>query len=204
MMQSFFLTDEELGKKDDDHKASKHILRPKGWAPARVPPRKSVKRLFIALIIGLAVYLFIKNIPTDLGVRDHRRPSYYHPSDHSDLKTDFPAKPAPPPRGRTPKTPTAASSKDHSYNGPLRFLNLASSLHGITGTRGGYSNNKNVLFAAASLKSAATLLPLACSMGAERLNYVHFALMSRSDISITELGKVNGVDESCQIIFHGT
>lgn len=63
--------------------------------------------------------------------------------------------------------------------------------------------NKNVLFTASSLKSAAALLPVACQMGSELRNYVHFALMSRSTIDIEELRALNGVDESCHVIFHG-
>lgn len=64
--------------------------------------------------------------------------------------------------------------------------------------------NKNVLFAASSLKSAAALLPIACQMGTELRSYVHFALMSRSEIGLNELRAVNGVDDSCHIIFHGS
>jgi hypothetical protein len=64
--------------------------------------------------------------------------------------------------------------------------------------------NKNVLFAAASLKSAALLLPLACDMGNELRNYVHFALFGGSEITVENLRSINGLDTSCQVIFHGT
>jgi hypothetical protein len=63
--------------------------------------------------------------------------------------------------------------------------------------------NKNVLFAAASLKSAALLLPLACDMGNELRNYVHFALFGGSEITLEDLRFINGLDASCQVIFHG-
>lgn len=63
--------------------------------------------------------------------------------------------------------------------------------------------NKNVLFAAASLKSASLLLPMACQMGDELRNYVHFALIGGSGIGMDELRAVNGIDKSCQVIFHG-
>jgi hypothetical protein len=63
--------------------------------------------------------------------------------------------------------------------------------------------NKNILFAAANLKSAALLLPMACQMGNELRNYVHFALVGGSGIDIDDLRAVNGIDESCQVIFHG-
>lgn len=63
--------------------------------------------------------------------------------------------------------------------------------------------NKNVLFAAASLRSAAVLLPMACQMAAELRSYVHFALAGGSDIGLEELRAINGLDDSCQVIFHG-
>jgi hypothetical protein len=76
------------------------------------------------------------------------------------------------------------------------------SLQAVTNTRGGLYN-KHILFSAASLRSAATLLPIACRMGSELRSYVHFALMGRSEIGLDDLRAVNGVDESCNIIFHG-
>ncbi len=40
-------------------------------------------------------------------------------------------------------------------------------------------------------------------MGSKARTVVHFALMSRSEIDIDELRAVSGVDESCNVIFHG-
>ena len=91
----------------------------------------------------------------------------------------------------------------HDYNGPVRFLELAETLHAISGTKGSSEVNKNVLFVASSLRSAAILLPLACQMGKELRSYVHFALISRSEIPMAGLRDVNGIDDNCQIIFHG-
>ncbi|KAK3944915.1 hypothetical protein QBC46DRAFT_350271 [Diplogelasinospora grovesii] len=225
-MVSLFLSDEELGKKDDDHKKSAlPTIRPgssHGWNTAKVPPRKTLKRLAIALVVGLCIYLFIKNIPTDVPIRDHRRPTYTHPEDVSQPPVTTPKPmpqlkpirpPEPPPqvdskpkeeeKPKDDKSDLAPSNGGHKeYNGPVRFLNLAVSLHAISGTKGSWSTNKNILFAAGSLKSAATLLPMACQMGAELRSYVHFALMSRSEIDMDELRAVNGIDDSCQIIFH--
>ncbi|KAI1386424.1 uncharacterized protein F4822DRAFT_316228 [Hypoxylon trugodes] len=203
-MRGFFLSDEELGKKNDDHKSFKNGaatgLRQPNWHPARVPPRRSIKRIGVVLGVVLLLYLFVKNIPVLGPNTQMRRPSYSYP----DLAANIPRRPSferpqPAPskqRGKSSKIP------EHSFNGPVRFLDLAPSLHGISGTRGNMMVNRNVLFTASSLRSAATLLPIACQMGSELKNYVHFALMSRSDIDIRELRKVNGIDESCQIIFH--
>ncbi len=90
-----------------------------------------------------------------------------------------------------------------TYNGQLRFLELAPTLRSITTTHGGFLVNKNILFAAASLKSMAALLPMACQMGTELRSYVHFVVMSRSDISVADLQQINGIDPTCNIFFHG-
>ncbi|KAI1461317.1 hypothetical protein F4805DRAFT_453745 [Annulohypoxylon moriforme] len=201
-MRSFFLSDEELGKKDDDHKPFKNGggLRQPNWNPARVPPRRSLKRIALVLVVASIVYLFIRNIPVLGPNAQMRRPSYTYP----DFSANTPRRPAsdrsqaapPKPQARLPSTP------ERIFNGPVRFLELAPTLHGISGTRGNMLINRNVLFASSSLRSAATLLPIACQMGTDLKSYVHFALMSRSDIDIQELRKVNGIDDSCQIIFH--
>ncbi|KAK0641638.1 hypothetical protein B0T16DRAFT_218645 [Cercophora newfieldiana] len=215
-MGSLFLSDEELVKKDDDHKPTKGSAIRGPFGLARVPPRKLLKRIAIVLAAGALIYLFIHNIPTDVPIRDRRRPNYV--GDH----VDAPAKPMPklkpkplqPPNWNKPLKPPkkgnappkgpggglAPASKP--YDGPIRFEKLADSLQAISGTRGDYVDNKNVLFAASSLKSAALLLPVACKMGAELRSYVHFAVMSKSEIPVDQLREVNGVDDSCQLIFH--
>jgi hypothetical protein len=206
---SLFLSDEELGKKDDDHKPAvlPRIRNQQPWAPARPSPRKTLKRLALAIAIGFAVYLFVRNIPTDLPIRDRRRPVYEHGDDDS-IKSF--QRPPPPPSSKKSTPPQPESHGGHeteamaqSYSGPVRFMQLAESLHAISSTRGTYLKNKNILFTASSLKSAAALLPIACQMGSELRNYVHFALMSRSEIGIDQLRAVNGVDGSCHVIFHG-
>ncbi|KAI0132499.1 hypothetical protein BJ170DRAFT_250660 [Xylariales sp. AK1849] len=193
--QGFFLSDEEMGKKDDDHKPSVRNggLRAPNWQHARGPQRRSLKRIAVVLLVAALVYLFVHNIPTDLGPRRTGRPQY-------GARNSFPASES------TSQLETysdnTAQPQERTYNGPPKFLKLAASLHQISGTRGSLSENNNILFAASSLKSAAVLLPIACQMGRELRTYVHFALMSRSDISMEELQRLNGVDKSCEIIFH--
>lgn len=197
--------DPELGshKKDDDlyAKGGKKRASSLGWKSApRVPPRKTFKRLGLLVLIAVAAYLFIHNIPTDVGPRRSGRPAY-------------PIAKAPAEAAPKPQAPSAADTVDEDegeagppirdYDGPVRFLELAETLHAISGTHGGSTLNKNVLFAASSLRSAGSLLPLACKMGRELRAYVHFALMSRNDIKLDELRAVNGIGKSCEIIFHG-
>lgn len=211
--------DPEVGvtKKDDDlwakgggsnsnskRNGSRRPASSHGWkaAPPRFPPRKTLKRIGLLLLATAAAYLFIHNIPTDLKPARSRRPVYTYPGTI-------------PPPGGVPRPPSPANAAagqpggedgaaaTHDYDGPIRFLELAQSLHAIDDTKGASAANKNVLFAASSLRSAAILLPLACQMGKELRAYVHFALMSRSEIPIQGLRSVNGIDGSCQIMFHG-
>ncbi|RYP57961.1 hypothetical protein DL769_009183 [Monosporascus sp. CRB-8-3] len=204
-MRNYFLSDVELGKKDDDHK--KHakdgrLRSAQKWLPSRGPRRRTLKGVALLAVVAFLVYAFVTNMPAGLGPNPlMRRPTFEH------------VPPRPPPRvhpGHLPPPSQAnpgsrappASSPERTYNGPVKFLELASSLHAIAPTKGSMTVNKNVLFAAASLKSAATLLPIACQMGTELKSYVHFALMGRSNIDLAELQKVNGIDESCHLIFH--
>ncbi|EJT77767.1 hypothetical protein GGTG_02872 [Gaeumannomyces tritici R3-111a-1] len=225
-LRSLFLSDEEMGKKDDDHRAEKDTgAGLAAWAPARIQPtqpRRFLKRLCILIAVAILVYEFIDNMPTDVPIRDRRHPQYV-PQDSGPIRPPPASAPAVPDRlpdsmdpvtHRGPKKPAASSEKApvaasqdaahpvRDYNGPIKFEKLAETLHVIGETRGAYPLNKNVLFAAANLKSAATLLPIACQMGSELRSYVHFALLARSEIPPAEVMKVNGIDESCHIIFH--
>ncbi|KAH8172906.1 glycosyltransferase 2 [Sarocladium implicatum] len=88
------------------------------------------------------------------------------------------------------------------HNAPLRFPFLADTLQSITFTDGDLPVNKNILFAAASSRSMATLLPLACRMAQEKSNWVHFAFIHNTEIPMKELLKLNGIDKTCPIIAH--
>lgn len=222
-MGSLFLSDEELVKKDDDHKPTGAPVMRSPWAAARVPPRKALKRLAVALAVGILVYLFIVNIPTDVPIRDRRRPDYTgghspkHMPNGSPPPRDMPKPKGGPLRAPNWSKPKFDKAKDRAkdkgeekvsvpasdYDGPVQFKKLAASLHAISETRGDYTDNKNILFAASSLQSIGVLLPMACQMGMELRSFVHFAVMSKSEISLEELKEINGVDEFCHIIFHG-
>ncbi|KAG6009595.1 hypothetical protein E4U21_001962 [Claviceps maximensis] len=88
------------------------------------------------------------------------------------------------------------------YDGPVHLPALSSTLRAISVTGGSLRKNRNVLFAAASLKSVSTLLPMACEMAMELHNYVHFAFMGVADISMTELLEINGIDKACHLVTH--
>ncbi|QUC20186.1 uncharacterized protein UV8b_04427 [Ustilaginoidea virens] len=88
------------------------------------------------------------------------------------------------------------------YNGPVEYPHLAESLGAIRSTGGAMLANRNVLFAAASLKSASSLLPMACEMAKERQNYVHFAFVGKADMALQDLVDINGIGKSCPLILH--
>lgn len=214
-MGSRLLGKDDLGKKDDDHRPPRASSR---WTAATGgSQRNTLRRLAIVLALGVFVYLFIHNLPTDVPIRDLRHP-VYRPGVSGDGGNRAPGpmpklKPGrkphrpgyPPPKPAAPPAPHApeAAAPSKSYDGPLVFPELLHSLEAIYSTDGMHQLNKNVLFAAASLKSASLLLPMACQMGGELTNYVHFALVGGSVIDVDELRALNGIDESCQVIFHG-
>ncbi|KAH6677889.1 hypothetical protein F5X68DRAFT_270261 [Plectosphaerella plurivora] len=186
---SLYASDDDMGKKDDDHKTPR---RPH-WqpaAPVHVPSRRSFRRLVILLLASAGAWLVFRYVSIDLGFENHSASRYSHQGE--------------PVRGgrRGSVKSVAGGAPERTFDGPIKFHELAASLRTLTPMRGGLPRNKNVLFAAASLQSAAVLLPMACDMGRERRTYVHFALISRDSMSIADLRRVNGVDESCGINFH--
>lgn len=203
-------TDEELGKRDDEYKPTTST-----W-PFALRLRR--RRIALGLVAAFFVWLFIHNIPTDLGSIDQRMGRPMRPGrEVNGLEFGYrpPAQPAAAPNrgagGQSIKAPTGppprdsdtASEDDHYYWGPIRFFNLASSLHQMSRSRGHGANTRNILFAASNLKSASNILPMACSMHAAGRNFVHFVLMGRDSLPMDDFLAINGVDrETCNIGFH--
>jgi hypothetical protein len=191
--------DEELGKRDDDfrpkrsHSAANvfNILR---WR----------KRRLFGLLAGIVlVYLFIANPPTDVRRVGGRR--YGQPAELGQYAGASTA-PRKEPTGPPPRPMIDADDGDEEkryYDGPIKFYRLAASLHSITRTMGQHNTNRNVLFAASSLKSVANLLPMACDMAKWDRNYVHLALLGRDSLSLDEILEINGVSgKDCAVMFH--
>lgn len=90
------------------------------------------------------------------------------------------------------------------YNGPLVWDGLMPSLTKTTSWgRAGALRSNNVLFVAADLQSLGRLVPMACEMARWQRNTVNFAVMGRHDLTVLELKEINGIDESCDIAWHG-
>jgi hypothetical protein len=205
-----FPGDVELGKRDDDHKPGSK-KRPLGaaWPHHRVFLRRSYRKIALGLVLLVGLYYFFKNMPTGLGPRT-ARPDYDHPSAAQRPNRWSNSQTAKQEEAGGSTQPGAADSKlaeagmKHSFNGPIKFYELAASLGAIgKNTKGGGLNTGHVLFAASNVQSAATLLPLACEMATFKRNHVHFAFMGRDDISLELLKEVNGVKAECKVWFHG-
>jgi hypothetical protein len=216
--------EEKANKRDDDLGLPRHSSHADHWQPA---PKASLgvasvfRLILYAIAFILTCYGLFRVIGPAAGASSldpvNLMPMYERPRpppryDAPRMEEDAPIIKTP----KTPKAPKPQTKPDSSgtkaavnpskpYNGPLRLPHLGPSLEAImVETQGRMQHNRNVLFTAASLKSAALLLPIACQMAEERLSYVHFALMSRSDLSVKELLAINGIDKSCPLIMHGT
>ncbi|KAF1948907.1 hypothetical protein CC80DRAFT_497901 [Byssothecium circinans] len=200
--------DEELGKKDDDHKPGASPRIP-FWTSVKTPLRWRRRRILL-FIVGLCLlYVFVKIVP-DLGVENGRQVPYdvgfggsgviSPPQDERNSPADDTEPSGPPPGLRAPRAGEPAA---HAYSGPIKFYRLASSLHGAGHTYGYRSVNRNVLFAVSSLKSASTLLPVICEMSRWSRSWVHVAFMGREDIEISDILEINGIDQvKCPAIWH--
>ncbi|KAF7547125.1 hypothetical protein G7046_g9103 [Stylonectria norvegica] len=199
----FWHNDEEMAKKDDDLHSSGGKRHAGQWQASRTPRRSVVARLALyalfTLLLLIALLKFAQWIPSSSDDASYGRDSStYKPPRHDTPRLERI------PGGTSDGDQAAVPESARTYYGPIKFLELAKSLHAISGTGGSLYKNRNVLFAAASLQSAATLLPMACLMASERDNYVHFALVSRNEIDMEELLNINGIDtETCNIILHG-
>ncbi|KZF23130.1 hypothetical protein L228DRAFT_281881 [Xylona heveae TC161] len=189
-----------LEKRDDDLRPRKAGATASTWSAMGTGSRLRRRRFLFVLLALLIVYLFVKNIPTDLGPAPARMGFSSPPSAtyHAPGSPDAALRN---PQARLPLRESAPTSQ-HNFNGPIKFYKLASSLHAIAKTMGHRKINRNILFAAASLQSATTLIPTACEMARWRRNFVHFALMGRGDITIQELLEINGIGDECEVYWH--
>lgn len=199
--------DEELGKRDDDFFRSRHS-RSGSSSPgisSFLPWKWRKRRLFTALAVIVVLYVFFNTLPAgnspvpeDPTVRPLYTPKYTPTVPSRSIREPAGA----PPRDRDGEEEEDETSKQW-YNGVVRFYNLAENLHKISRTGGSLPHNRNVLFAASSLKSMSNLIPMACEMAKVDKNYAHLALFGRSTIPMDELLEINGVDVStCDVFWH--
>ena len=195
-----FTGDEELGKKDDDHRPQSNSASSSSsssWSARKTSPAFRKRRVIYAICALLFIYLFVKNLPDDLGpsTRDYN-PTVNQGGKLPEGTVDPPAK-----KPKRPATPSEA--EEHYHDGPIKFYKLALSLHSVARLGGQREVNRNVLFAASSLKSASEIIPLACEMARWERNDVHFAIMGRDDMEIQEIKSLNGAVDDCNVHWHG-
>ncbi|RHZ64697.1 uncharacterized protein CDV56_104795 [Aspergillus thermomutatus] len=203
--KSPYLADEELGKKDDDHRprtGRNPLWRAKQWRAPR--PR----RLIIGIIVFYLLYLFFKNMPTDVPPAVERFHPGFTQARQSSGKSWPPAMPSlvTPAKGPPLRADSQTNIKeDYYYDGEISLIALARSLQRFwkPPSRYGSSISRAVVFAGSNLRSVSDLLPLACRMADQKINEVHFVLMGRDDVSIEGIQRVNGINEvDCPIVWH--
>ena len=201
---NFLTEDENLVKKDDDHRPHGH-MHSSPWPRAPAQPLRR-RRIIYILCGALFIYLFIKNIPTDVGPHPRWADTRVYqgsrtPGAKSTATTGAASQSAPTKKPPRPASPV--ESEQHYHDGPIKFYRLAVSLHAVAKLGGQKDLNKNVLFAASSLKSVSELLPIACEMARWDRNDVHLAIMGRDSMAISEIQEVNGIkQEDCNIYWH--
>ncbi|KAJ5973383.1 hypothetical protein N7481_010593 [Penicillium waksmanii] len=194
--------DEELGKKDDDHR----LPESGRFRPIKSSAIPRPRRIVIIIIVCVIVYQFFKHMPTDLTPAAER----YNPT----TTKSRPPRPASPGGSfQSPAVPINEKGKlfdgkilethdnEEPYGDKIKFYNLAQSLPSQKYPKGQASNA--VLFAGSSLHSISDLLPLACEMARTKLNGVHLVLLGRDEVSIEGIKQVNGISDSeCPMTWH--
>jgi hypothetical protein len=196
--------DEELGKKDDDHKFMP--ARRSGWSIWNHTFRWRRRRILLAIVGAFLVYYFFLGTGDvyNGGDTSERRypigrpitPTYDKPTGVEDNE------PTGPPSGIL--RPKQGEPAPHTYDGQIRFFRLAKTLRPSASETSGYERrNRNILFAMSSLKSSSTLMSLICEMSKWNRNHVHAAFMGREDIPLEDLLEINGIDQvKCPAIWH--
>lgn len=205
LLGRIFADDEELGKKDDDRKPGSRRLLPT-WSARKpnssIPWQRRKRTVLYGLTACIILYLFFKNLPLPDHPPATHRPQYGKQSrDPSTIRQPDANLKSSPQRPPHPGKPSEAEK--HYYDGPIKFYALAVSLRAAASLWGYMEDNRNVLFAASNLKSASELIPIACEMAGWERNDVHFAFMGRDDLDVDEIKILNGVDEQCNVNWHG-
>ncbi|KAJ5746100.1 hypothetical protein N7520_011282 [Penicillium odoratum] len=196
------LKDEELGKKDDDHR----------FQPARsrsLPQCSNIprpRRLIVALIALVLVYQFFKHMPTDLKpARERYNPEiarFRQQQQHSSSASSAQPLAAAPQIDISSEADAQGSNyKGELYDGKIKLYELSGSLPQNKHPENAPSDA--VLFAGSNLHSITDMLPLACRMAREQRNHVHLAIFGKEEVSVEGIQHVNGIVESeCPIVWH--
>lgn len=158
------------------------------------------KRALLAILALCGIYIFIKFLPTDVpSVGSRIDPRTGQPQGHPVDRTTTSKQPKPGrPAGKVPE-----QLLDQIYDGPVKFYRLASSLR--PHLRKVDDDRDHVVFLLRDLRTAASLVPLACDMANYNRSRVHMAVMTLRENSIEEIMSVSGVEApDCPIFWHDT
>lgn len=174
-----------------DKKYDSPIQR-QAWSPANRNARPwsmvRKRRLLQLLVVVLAVYFFIKYLPTDLPTVGQRIDSRTGRRQGPALPVDFTAS-----RDKL--------DKSQLYDGQIRFYNLAMSLR--PHTHANYGDKRSLVFLLRDLRTAGSLVPLACQMGNFNRTVVHLAVISPQDTKIPDIISLIGIDSAdCPVYWH--
>ena len=171
----------DRSKKHDDASMQRGASRMGSMLQALVTVRK--RRIILTLLAAWLLYLFIKNIPTDVppvSARIDPRYGRFRPLDATRPQD------AAPQQGR------------EQYDGPIKYFKLGSTLRPIDD-----NNWDNVLFAFASPHSASSVLTAACAMAAYNRTTVHVAAMGRQEMAFPDILALNRIPEpDCPVRWH--
>jgi hypothetical protein len=142
-----FSGDEELGKRDDDHRPGRKRSLGMNWQQRQAswgPHRRTIRRIALAIVALLALYYFFRNMPTDLE-NPRPRPHYDH-SGSQRYPTQSSNQPAPVNQGSSMGNQIEGQTEpQHDFNGPIKFYNLAASLQTGGRHKGSETSNRNVV-----------------------------------------------------------
>ena len=143
-----FPGDEEMGKRNDDHKPGARSPLGIAWQHGRLPHgphRRNLKRVGLGLVALICVYYFIKNMPTDLE-NPRPRPRF----DYTQAESGSAAggrSPAAQVSVQKPGSEAIVEPSQYYFSGPIKFYQLAATLQAASKTKGSEPVNRNVVYA---------------------------------------------------------
>ena len=200
--------DEVRSKRSDDWAQAKQSNRNtwpwwRGWFRIR---RRRTVWVLLAMFIFYTLY---HQLRSNIGISNSNYGTPYGPeSGPMSAKTPTQWVQYESPDGETPLS-SGPIPKDglettkHTYDGIAKLYRLAPTLTNLLRMRTTSQQNRHVLFMASNMKSAAVLIPMACEMARWQRSNVHFAVVGRNDLSMSDLLKVNGIGEECEVSWHG-
>lgn len=154
------------------------------------------RRILLVLLALITLYLFFKNLPTDVPSVAQRIDSRTGRG-QGRPPTEIQRPDAP----RKPPTPPASQPHSQLYDGPVKFYHLSESLRPHL-----YTNDDvrpSVLFVVQRLQSMSPLADVACEMAQYNNTRVHMIVMVPEDLPLERLLDLNRLQSvDCPVFWH--